>query len=313
MEAVEQRLKPYLSALKTLMDPTLFPRWLSATVVKCFSWADAIHELTVQLDGIQTATAAASIAVLGIAFIDDDPSMVLKQPHETLLRAILCSPLLPMSTESAVLVRCAYTESARRLGAATVHAIFQSEYARILEDKGLAGNVLKEWSALVDANDGGSDGDDDGAASERVRPDEVYLSAQLVLACARTLAGRDGDVDIDAAVAAKVQQSIEADATRSSLRMLCLALSLSPAAVYCAADDADADASHDTPVALDAIARVLRSQQLWAILEHIAQTDIAAFYCIEDVFAVFEKLSTKSPRFALAAKLALAAGSSTVT
>ena len=321
IEAVEQRLKPYVAALKTMVDPNLFPRWIPTTVSKCFSWADGIHALAVQLDAIQTASVAARVTALGIAYIDDDPSVVLTQPHATVLRALLRTPLLPMSTESAALVRCAYDESVRRLGAASVRAIFEAEHARIVDGKRVAGHILAEWSALVDDDDdddddpdpanegtggggGGSGGGDDdgGGGHERVRPDEVYLAAQLVLACGRSVTA--GDADIGADVAAKVQKSVETDGTRSSLRTLCLALSLSPAAVWCAADTATA--SPDTHVTIDAVAVVLRSPQLWAILVHVAQTDIAAFQCLADVFSVFEALCRKNASFNVAATQALA-------
>ena len=71
LESFQQRkLKPFCDALKLTQDPRSFPRWIPATIQKCFQWADDIKSLScTALDSVQLTIAATQIPKFNLSFL----------------------------------------------------------------------------------------------------------------------------------------------------------------------------------------------------------------------------------------------------
>lgn len=308
LDSFEQKLQPLVKAVKSTRDTNQFPRWIVATVEKSYQWADEVKALVSALDSIQLTTAASHITIADVAFIDADPQQLINRPHETLLRAILSSPLLPVSSAGVSLLKTCYRESCQRLGPVQTRAIFISEQERITHEKREAGLLLLQWSDVVA---GQTDHEECSGVNERVRIDEVYLASQLILACCQR-SMIDGKVNQE--VVSKIQRTIVADESKGTLRMLCIGLSLSPAAVYCCAESSEneTESASTDRITIDLIGKVLQHQSLWQILYDCARMDIAQFQCLDDVFAVFELLCEKNPTLHCIAKQSMAAHNDTL-
>ena len=232
-------------------DPRAFPRWIPATIQKCFQWADDIKKLVeTTLDSVQKTMAARHIPKFHLSFLDDDPQQLLTHPHEMVVRVILNSPLLPMCEERVALLQCCYLESIKRLGLFPTRNLFVSEHTKMLQEKREIGTILLK---LTDCN-------------ERIHPDDVYLSSQLLLSCCSYL--NDQGI-IDATKISKIQQAIDTDVTHGCLRMLCIGMTLSPATIYCCHDGSTVQTTttNDHVVTLEHLTLVLQSLQLWNILQ----------------------------------------------
>ena len=306
LSAFEQKLQPFAKAIKNTRDVSQFPRWIAATVVKCYQWADEVKTLASALDSIQLTTAASHVTILGVAFVDENPQQLINSPHETLLRAILSTPLLPMSTAGASVLKASYHESCQRLGPIQIRAIFISEQERITREKRDAGMCLMQFSEMIaqQTGDDGDDREDRPGSVGRVTIDEIYLASQLILACCKRTTS-DGDLDNE--VVRKIQRAIALDESKGTLRMLCIGLSLSPAAIYCCEDSSgnEAGSISTDQITIDVVGRVLRHPSLWRILYECAQTDITQFQCLDDIFYVFQTLCENNSTLRLTAQQAM--------
>ncbi len=204
---VEARLSNFLPALCMTRNAAKFPRWNVTTVEKAFKWADYLEEVSREADQVQKKSIVQKglLEDTGIGVVDDDPMLVLLDPVESLMRAILTSPYLSWAQAAAKVLKKALKCTAERKG----------EEACV---KICATSLESTLSSRISFSGGGNNN----------KSDEDALAFELLVALASS----------SPSTSQLSKEEVIAKAAKEDLvtfKMLCNVLTMSPARVACLA------------------------------------------------------------------------------
>ena len=238
-DAVETRLRQFLPALCMTRDAEKFPKWTVGTVDKAFKWADYLSEVSKVADVVQMQAIVQKglLVNTNISAVNKNPMLVLYDPIEALVHAIMSSPYLSWMEHSKAVLRRTFHCIVERKG--------EKESTRICVDA-LKGTIESRisfsgiWEAAstssADAPGGGGDRQavqtTPGAVARTFGPDELSLAFELVVAWHFILSASPSS-----STKAVVEEEGKLGLLRAAredlitLRMMCIALTLSPARV----------------------------------------------------------------------------------
>jgi hypothetical protein len=217
-DAVESRLEQFLPALCMTRDGVKFTKWSVGTVEKAFKWADYLFEVSKFADVVQKQAIVkkGSLGNTGIGKVDANPTMVLDDPIESLIHAIITSPYLSwMQNANPVLKRtfsCAIDRKGEKDAVKVCVQALNSTLDSRISFKGI-------WDASRD----GENVSDAGFAV-----DEESLAFELVVAFHSTLSSPSSERE-------EKHKTLEKAAREDliTFRMLCIAVTFSPSKVAC--------------------------------------------------------------------------------
>ena len=250
-EDVEQHIASLLPILRMTRDTSKFPKWNSATVDKAFKWAKSTAKNIAPADEVQRRTILEKGNVIrdtGIRFLDEEPILLLIDPVFVLVRAIISSPLLTWVENAENLLLCTLAHSKSILGEDATIALTSSVL------KGNLGERIATMRLQRFANNAHSQPQAFSASfSGLPEPglDEVSLAVHLLATMAacnnnnnnnnKNGGGGDDDVisneiassdiNINAPYVQKLLALVHED--NQSLRLLCVAATLSSARIAC--------------------------------------------------------------------------------
>ena len=288
-----------------------FVRWQPKTVLKAFKWVDTIQSLITSIDARQLEVAMTKVRRTNVIFVDLHPKNVLLQPCHVLIKAILSSPLLPLIDQRASILRCTYREAILRLGEEVTQKIFRDVADVCMNDKNI-GDSANLKAGVININECTTSNYE---ALYELPCDDVILASQLMLVCHGQMK-HSKDSLIPTETIAMIKKAAHSDNT--SLKMLCIGLSCSPCALYCACispsnpnDDLiptenpasvmptqtnlpHADVHIDPSI--DDFYDMTRNVQLWEIIIDVATKDISRFLNFDENFNTFQLL-LREPSF----------------
>ena len=228
--AVESRVREFVKVLSMTRCCTKFPCWKRSTVDKAFQWADHVKVYAASADDVQKRAIMAGIGETGVGFVDRDPLQVLDRPVETLLRAIMGSPILSWVALSTQVVSRTLESASSRIGQDSTVALVAAVFEATMADR-LKANASRGFSvAGVGGGVGGGGGGGTNLTATRPyqpAPEQVAMALEILLQCCErdgVPLGMDSPVEI-------IKQAAGSDLFM--LRNLCLALTLTPATIAC--------------------------------------------------------------------------------
>lgn len=220
--AVESRVREFVKVLSMTRCCTKFPCWKRSTVDKAFQWADHVKVYAASADDVQKRAIMVGIGETGVGFVDRDPLQVLDRPVETLLRAIMGSPILSWVALSTLVVSRTLESASSRIGQDATVALVATVFEATMADR-LRANASVGFSVA-----GGGGGGTSISATRPYQPvpEQVAMALEILLQCCE----RDGLLGMDSPVEV-IKQASSSDLFM--LRNLCVALTLTPATIAC--------------------------------------------------------------------------------
>ena len=208
---VEARLSSFLPALCMTRNATKFPKWNVATVEKAFKWADYLEEVSRGADQVQKESIVRKglLKGTGIDVVNKDPMLVLLDPVESLMRAILTSPYLAWAQDAVKVLKKALESTAERKGEEACVRICVSSLESTLSSR----ISLSNGTCLGQKQESNSD--------------EEALAFELLVALASPPSPSISQVEKEKLIAKAAKEDLV------TFKMLCSLLIMSPARVAC--------------------------------------------------------------------------------
>lgn len=312
---IDATVTSFIDVIEMTRCSAKFVRWQQKTVLKAFKWVDTIKSLIASIDAIQLEVATTKVRRTNVIFVDLNPKDVLLHPCRVLIKAILSSPLLPLLEQRALILRCTYREAVLRLGEEVTQEIFLDVTDVCMNDKASGDSAnLKIGGVNVDENVTSG-----YQAFYELLCDDVILASQLMVACYEKIKQSE-----DSLIPAETIEMIKKAAHSGiiSLKMLCVGLSCSPCALYCACvpplspnDDliptSNPASVLSTPTkepltdmqidpSIDDFYNMTKNRQLWDIVTDEAAIDISRFLDFDENFNTFQLLLREAAFVAVA-------------
>ena len=311
---IDATVSSFIDIIEMTRCSAKFVRWQPKTVLKAFKWVDTMQSLGASIDARQLEVAMTKVRRTNVIFVDLHPQNVLLHPCLVLIKAVLSSPLLPVIDERVAILRCTYREAILRLGEEVTQKIFRDVTDACMNDK----NSGDQANSII----GGVNVDDSVTSNYEalyeLPCDDVILASQLVLACYGQIM-QSKDSLIPTKTIAIIKNAVHGD--NNSLKMLCIGLSSSSSALYCACaplslSNSSSDfiptynpANTTTPIStnesqtkmrvspsMDDFYNMTKNQQLWDIIAEEAAIDISRFLSFDENFNTFQLL-LREPAF----------------
>jgi hypothetical protein len=222
-------------------DAEKFPKWTVGTVDKAFKWADYLSEVSKVADVVQMQAIVQKglLVNTNISAVNNNPMLVLDDPIETLVHAIISSPYLSWMEHSKAVLRRTFHCIVERKGEKESTRICVDALKGTIESR-ISFNGIWEAASTSSADAPGGGGDRQavqttpGAVARAFGPDELSLAFELVVAWHFILLSSPSSSTTAAAVVVEEGKLGLLRAAREdliTLRMMCIALTLSPARV----------------------------------------------------------------------------------
>ena len=309
---IDATVSSFIDIIEMTRCSAKFARWQQKTVLKAFKWVDTMQSLVVSIDARQLEVAMTKVRRTNIIFVDLHPQNVLLHPCLVLIRAVLSSPLLPVIDQRVSILRCIYREAILRLGEEVTQKIFRDVTDACMNDKN-SGDLANSKIKGVNVDDSVTSNYE---ALYELPCDDVILASQLMLACYGKIK-QSKDSMIPTETIAMIKNAAHSD--KNSLKMLCIGLSSSSSALYCACaplSNSSSDfistsnpANTTTPnstkkpqtnskssPSIDDFYNMTKNQQLWDIITEEAAIDISRFLSFDENFNTFQLL-LREPSF----------------
>ena len=212
-DSVEARLSSFLPALCMTRNAAKFPKWNVVTVEKAFKWADFLEEVSKGADQVQKESIVQKglLRGTGIDVINNDPMLVLLDPVESLMRAIITSPYLSWAPDAAKVLKKALECTAERKGKEACVKICATSLESTLSLRFSLSNEFSPWP------------------KQEGHSDEEALAFELLVALASSSSSTITQVDKEKVLAKAAKEDL------ITFKMLCSLLIMSPARVACLA------------------------------------------------------------------------------
>ena len=312
---IDATVNSFIDVIEMTRCSAKFVRWQQKTVSKAFKWVDTTKSLIASIDAVQLEVAMTKVRRTNVIFVDLNPEDVLLHPCRVLIKAILSSPLLPSLEQRALILRCTYREAVLRLGEEVTQKIFRDVTDVCINDKA-SGDSANLKIGGVNVNENVTS---DYQALYELPCDDVILASQLMVACYGKIKQSEDSL-IPAETIAMIKKAAHSDSI--SLKMLCIGLSCSPCALYCACappsnpnDDLiptiNPTSAIRTPTneprtdmqinpSIDDFYNMTMNQQLWDIITDEAARDISRFLDFDENFNTFQLLLREAAFVAVA-------------
>lgn len=278
---VESRVRVFADVLRMTRDCDKYPSWNRETVVKAFQWADHVQAFASSADEVQKKAVAQGIGSTGVAFVDEEPLVVLERPVETLLRAILGSPILTWLPLSTQVVTQTLESASTRLGHDAAVELVTDLLSATLDVRMRAG--ARQRMVLIDSH-GQSQGQGSGTAGGEAEAKTLEHTTLALEILVRSYMKRRQQ---PAAAAEEVlARAVREDLV--TLRLLCSAITLSPSAVACGLSAMGSDAEWQD------VYKETRCEELWDAVRASLQQTPAWLFFLED--AVVGLLANRDPQ-----------------
>lgn len=314
---IDATVSSFIDIIEMTRCSAKFVRWQPKTVLKAFKWVDTMQSLVASIDARQLEVAMTKVRRTNVIFVDLHPQNVLLHPCLVLIKAVLSSPLLPVLDERVAILRCTYREAILRLGEEVTQKIFRDVTDACMNDKN-SGDLANSIIGGVNVDDSVTSNYE---ALYELPCDDVILASQLILACYRQIKqSKDSLIPTD--TIAVIKNAAHSD--KHSLKMLCIGLSSSPSALYCAcapqslslsnspsdfiptynpantttttASTNESQTKTNVGPSIDDFYNMTRNQQLWDIITEEAAIDISRFLSFDENFNTFQLL-LREPAF----------------
>ena len=267
-DVVESRLEQFLPGLCMTRDAVKFPKWTVGTVEKAFKWADYLHEVSQFADAVQKEAILRNKKLFmrtEIPQVDANPTLVLDDPVRSLVHAIISSPYLSWMQQSGHVLKRTFHCLVERKGEKEAVKVCVDALKGTLDSRASFQGI---WCSCRNE-----------AASDAIFDvDEESLAFELVVASYSLLKLPPLERDEKLKTLAK--------ATREDLitfRMLCIALTFSPAKIACLEENFRQNSRDYTPLpSWEKLCEVSKSRALVDIATSTIEESFPRFLSIDD-------------------------------
>lgn len=273
MDTVNEKSKyigVFLDILFMTRTITEFKKWNSKAVSKSFKWADIILRMGGEIFFLRQY-----LRPIGIDFVDIDTTVVLTEPHETLLKCILSSPFMRLLPDAESVVHTSLLTCSNYIGKQRTVDVS----SRII---GQAVSFQHIWIGVSD--------------NEQYEITNLSIAFEFVMVLWSVARPDDHTTPVrfDQLIISKLKASCASDPI--SFNYLCRALVLPLVWIDFYLTSRLASLSRPCTAA-DVVETVCKSDQLWEVVDDVVRENISLFLSLED--RLLEQVCDKRPQLGL--------------
>lgn len=294
-------MKVFVDILCMTRSCAKFPAWNKETVDKAFQWADHVKVYGASTDDVQKKAILIGIGETHVDFLDKEPLLILESPVETLTRAIMSSPILTWLHLYQQVVNQTLSNASIRIG----HEVTVDLVTRILEATWMV-RMKSSAKTRLTALDNSESTPSMVTAPTAIRiPHEQNIMALelLVRICIQRhekRIQRDCEDTTTTSSLPTTDSSIQilkkaAASDIVSLRLLCVALTMTPATVACGMS-IYMETNEPFLNEWELVYSETHNQELWEIIHSTLQQTPALFFYLDANFSLVTAMCLKDAK-----------------